>query len=62
MMMMTIGHCPSDWIEYQGRCYQLMGDDVRKNWTSARVYCIEQVRIVIVNWSQYQYGQGRLNK
>lgn len=34
------GHCPPDWMEFEGRCYQLYyKEEDKKNWSSASFAC-----------------------
>ena len=35
------GHCPQDWLEFQGRCYKTYGltDEGRLSWSEARAAC-----------------------
>ena len=36
------GHCPQDWLEFEGRCYKFYGldADTALNWTDARDACM----------------------
>ena len=41
-----LGHCPAEWLEFEGRCYKFYGggeftggDYVSLNWTDADMAC-----------------------
>ena len=40
MCIISTGHCPEDWYEYEGRCYKVYGDEADlKNYTDANAFC-----------------------